>query len=47
MADDWGAEALEEICEKSIMYVENCVEYRDKLSNVYCAGQFIACHYNR
>lgn len=46
-ADDWGAEALEEICEKSIMYVENCVEYRDKLSNVYCAGQFIACHYNR
>lgn len=47
VADDWGAEALEEICNKSIMYVENCVKYRDKLSNVFCAGQFVACQMNR
>lgn len=43
VADDWGAQALEEICNKSIMYVENCEKYRDKLSNVYCAEQFIQC----
>ncbi|MDD6812390.1 MAG: glycosyltransferase [Lachnospiraceae bacterium] len=40
VADDWDAQALEEICKKSIMYVENCIKYRDKLSNVYCAEQF-------
>lgn len=43
VADDWGAQALEEICNKSIMYIENCEKYRDKLSNVSCAEQFIQC----
>ncbi|MBQ6805844.1 MAG: glycosyltransferase family 4 protein [Lachnospiraceae bacterium] len=47
VADGWGVEALEEICEKSIMYVENCVKYRDKLSNTFCAEQFIVCHKER
>ncbi|MBO5208764.1 MAG: glycosyltransferase [Lachnospiraceae bacterium] len=41
VADDWGVEALEEICEKNIMYIENCEKYRDKLSNVSCAEQFV------
>ncbi len=47
VADDWGVEALEEICEKSIMYVENCEKYRDKLSHTYCANQFLFCQQHR
>lgn len=41
VADDWGAEALEEICEENGKYVRNCMDYREKLSNTYLAGQFV------
>lgn len=40
--DHWDEHTLEQICENHEIYCTNCVEYRDKLSNVYCAGQFIA-----
>ncbi|MDD6072023.1 MAG: glycosyltransferase [Clostridiales bacterium] len=38
--DQWGAEALEQICTENNYYVENCIAYREKLSNMYCAKQF-------
>lgn len=41
VADDWGADSLEQICEKNDMYVKNCLAYREKLSNTYCAEQFL------
>ena len=40
--DHWDAHTLEQICENHALYRANCVKYRDKLSNVYCAGQFIS-----
>lgn len=41
VSDDWDAETLEEICRENDFYVRNCVAYREKLSNVYCAEQFM------
>lgn len=37
----WNEETLQEICADYAMYAQNCVRYREKLSNVYCAGQFM------
>lgn len=47
VADDWGAQALEEICNKNIIYTENCRKYRYKLSNVFCTRQFIDLYKER
>ncbi len=38
--DGWGSAELAEICAGNGYYVENCIMYREKLSNVYCAKQF-------
>lgn len=38
--DGWGETELAEICAGNAYYVENCIMYREKLSNVYCAKQF-------
>lgn len=40
--DEWNKETLEQICEDNRTYVDNCLKYREKLSNVYCAKQFFA-----
>ena len=40
--DDWDGHTLEQICEDNGTYRANCLKYRDKLSNVYCAGQFMS-----
>ena len=42
VADDWDADALEHICKNNALYYTNCVRYREKLSNIYCAKQFMA-----
>lgn len=39
--DCWKKETLEQICDKNAFYCANCAAYRDKLTNVYCAKQFI------
>lgn len=39
--DNWGSAALMRVCEDNASYVENCMKYREKLSNAYCAGQFL------
>jgi 1,2-diacylglycerol 3-alpha-glucosyltransferase len=39
--DDWGADELKKICEENDKYVTNCLNYRHKLSNVYCAESFL------
>lgn len=36
----WSAEELNEICDKNKYYVNNCIQYREKLSNQYFAKQF-------
>lgn len=41
VSNDWNAETLEEICRRNDFYAKNCIAYREKLSNVYCAGQFL------
>lgn len=41
VSDDWNEETLRKICENNAFYVQNCVCYRDRLSNVYCAQQFV------
>jgi len=41
VADDWGADALEKICAENEKYVHNCNVYKEKLSNVWLAGQFV------
>lgn len=38
--DGWGPSELSEICEGNSYYVENCIIYREKLGNAYCAKQF-------
>lgn len=40
--DDWDGHTLERICEDNGIYRANCMKYREKLSNEYCAGQFMA-----
>lgn len=40
--DDWNGHTLEKICSDNNVYCANCVEYREKLSNTYCAGQFLS-----
>ena len=40
--DGWNGHTLEHICEGNGTYCINCVKYRDRLSNVYCAGQFMS-----
>lgn len=40
--DDWNEDTLEQICDNNKMYTANCMLYREKLSNVYCAGKFIS-----
>lgn len=40
--DDWDVHALERVCENHVLYYTNCIKYREKLSNVYCAEQFMA-----
>lgn len=42
--DEWDAETMERICEDNALYVANCTAYREKLSNTYCASQFISVH---
>lgn len=39
--DQWGADALSQICEENRMYVQNCLRYRHQLSNVHCAETFV------
>lgn len=39
--DHWNQETLEQICGKNEWYCANCAAYRDKLTNVYCARQFM------
>lgn len=40
--DDWNGHTLEKICSDNDVYCANCAEYREKLSNSYCAGQFLS-----
>ncbi|MBP3476311.1 MAG: glycosyltransferase family 4 protein [Lachnospiraceae bacterium] len=44
--DLWGAEELDRICEQNEVYVRNCLQYRQKLSNVHCAEMFLHCAQN-
>lgn len=39
--DDWTAQTLKEIVENNVCYRENCLRYRQKLSNDYCVDQFL------
>lgn len=39
--DDWSAEALSQIVRENSEYVQNCIDYRDSLSNIYGAECFI------
>ncbi len=39
--DGWGADALVQIVEQNERYIENCVRYREQLSNVACAERFL------
>ncbi len=39
--DNWNQETLEQICIENERYCANCAAYRDKLTNVYCAEQFL------
>lgn len=39
--DSWDSEDLIEISKNNAFYVENCIAYREKLSNLYCAEQFL------
>lgn len=39
--DNWGMEALTKICEDNAFYSKRCMEYRERLSNAYCAAQFL------
>ncbi len=38
--DGWGVEELRQICDRNEQYVNNCILYREKLSNCYCAKAF-------
>lgn len=38
--DDWGVEELNTVCANNDLYVKNCIEYREKLSNEYMAEMF-------
>lgn len=40
--DGWDGYTLERICEDDGIYRANCMKYREKLSNEYCAGQFMS-----
>lgn len=40
--DGWNGRTLERICDDNAVYTENCLAYRERLSNVYCAGQFLS-----
>lgn len=39
--DGWSEDALETICRDNAAYTANCIAYREKLSNVWCAKQFL------
>lgn len=39
--DDWTARELAMIVKDNGFYVQNCLEYRENLSNCFCAEQFI------
>lgn len=41
VADEWGVEELEKICDENDKYVRNCIRYREKLSNTYLANRFM------
>lgn len=47
VADDWDSETLVQICRNNAEYAANCRAYRDKLSNRYCAEQFLQCQRER
>lgn len=38
--DGWNIEELEDICDNNELYVNNCIRYRQKLSNQYMAKKF-------
>ena len=38
--DGWSKNELIQICKDNTFYVENCLNYRKRLSNEYCAKQF-------
>lgn len=38
--DNWNQDDLTEICRYNDFYIHNCIAYRSKLSNEYCAEQF-------
>lgn len=40
--DGWNEEALEQICDKQAVYRANCAAYSVRLTNVYCARQFLS-----
>lgn len=39
--DQWGADVLSQICAENERYVQNCLQYRHQLSNVFCAERFL------
>lgn len=39
--DAWGVDELRKMVDANAMYVHNCILYRERLSNVYCARQFV------
>jgi 1,2-diacylglycerol 3-alpha-glucosyltransferase len=39
--DDWGAEELRRVSDENETYSGNCLRYRHRLSNVYCAECFL------
>lgn len=43
VSDNWGAHDLEAVCDKNEMYTQNCIAYREKLSNTSIAKQLLAC----
>lgn len=38
--DNWDEKELEEMCKNNEKYVDNCIQYREKLGNVYLARKF-------
>ena len=39
--DNWDEYDLKEILENNAIYVDNCINYRDKLTNSFCANKII------
>jgi 1,2-diacylglycerol 3-alpha-glucosyltransferase len=44
--DNWNEYDLIEIIENNPVYVNNCVNYREKLTNNYCAGKIVEIYWD-